>query len=496
MGSITQIKIKRRFELHGLHRSKFSLIYLTFLFICSFLILLNGCAQQKIKADDTLKGVSAQYKTPSAEELQSDGVRYYQKGDFGQAISKLEDAERMFTKEKNNRKRGDALILMAQAYQSIGQFEKSLSIAETAVALAKSSGDLYLAAKALNLSGTVYLGLGQTNKAQQYLDESLQMSRTHGSSKLTASILNNLGNLYTTQKEYDKAYTAYMECVSNLKDETDHELRGIALTNAATAAMRNEQFERSKSLLDGALNSTRSLANSRSKAYALINISLTYQALILNLPASKDLLLRQSSEIFNLAADVAEKIGDNLAISYASGYLGNLFEGEMRFKEALYLTRLAIFKAQEVNAHEALFRWQWQAGRIFKSLNNIDEALTLYRSSISTLESIRHEKAGCYGWSSPSISENLEKICFELADLLLNQAASIKEPAVYMSYLAEAREVIEVQRIYELRNYYKDDCVDAARSGLTKLDEVSKTSAIIYPIVFEDRIEILYISAS
>jgi len=61
-----------------------------------------------------------------------------------------------------------------------------------------------------------------------------------------------------------------------------------------------------------------------------------------------------------------------------------------------------------------------------------------------------------------------------------------------MSYLAEAREVIEVQRIYELRNYYKDDCVDAARSGLTKLDEVSKTSAIIYPIVLEDRIEILY----
>jgi CHAT domain-containing protein len=164
----------------------------------------------------------------------------------------------------------------------------------------------------------------------------------------------------------------------------------------------------------------------------------------------------------------------------------------MRYKEALYLTRLAIFKAQEVNAHETLFRWQWQAGRIFKSLNNIDEALSLYRSSISTLESIRHEKTGCYGWSSPSISENLEKICFELAGLLLKQAASIKEPAIYMSYLAEAREVIEVQKIYELRNYYQDDCVDAARFGLTKLDEVSKTSAIIYPIVLEDRIEILY----
>ena len=93
-----------------------------------------------------------------------------------------------------------------------------------------------------------------------------------------------------------------MECVSNLNQENDRELRGIALTNAATAAMRNKQYERSKLLLDEALGSTRLLASSRSKAYALINIGLQYQSLVSSLPASKDLLLRRSSETFNLAA--------------------------------------------------------------------------------------------------------------------------------------------------------------------------------------------------
>jgi CHAT domain-containing protein len=196
--------------------------------------------------------------------------------------------------------------------------------------------------------------------------------------------------------------------------------------------------------------------------------------------------------MFNEAAVVAEKIDDNLALSYASGYLGNLFENEFQFKEALNLTRLAIFRAQEVNAPEALFRWQWQAGRLFKSLGNLDEALSLYRNSIATLQSIRQEKSGCYGWTRPTISESTETISHELVDLILKRASSIKDPDIYEAYLVEAREVLELLKVYELRNYYQDDCVDAALKGVTKLDQVSKTAAIVYPIVLKDRTEILF----
>jgi CHAT domain-containing protein len=76
--------------------------------------------------------------------------------------------------------------------------------------------------------------------------------------------------------------------------------------------------------------------------------------------------------------------------------------------------------------------------------------------------------------------------------LLLKRSASITAPDEYKSYLVEAREVVELQKIYELRNYYQDDCVDAARSGITRLDEVSKAAVIVYPIVLEDRTEVLY----
>ena len=486
------IKIVQIFKFQYFQRSailNFVLFCPALLLICN---LLYGCAPQIKVNDQKLERLPSQSKAQLSEKFLDEGIQYFRRGDFNQAISKLKEAERLYEEEKNPKRQCETLIQLSQAYQSIGQFDNALESSKTAANIAKNSGDQASVAKALSLSGNILLGVGQTDEAHQYFDESLRISQELEAPQITASILNNFGNLYTTLEEYDKAYTAYMESVLLSKNTGNRELRGIALTNAATAVMRNGQYGKSKSLINEALDQIRDLEDSHSKTYYLMNIGLAYQGLFSHFPESKDLLLRRSSEMFNEAARVAKKIGDDLAFSYASGYLGNLFENEQQFQEALYLTRRAIFKAQEISAPEALFRWQWQAGRIFKALDKIDEAVVLYRSSIYTLQSIRHEKSGCYGWQHPTIGESTVRVSFELVDLLLRRAASIKDPDESSSLLVEAREVVELQKIYELRNYYQDDCVDAARLGITKLDEVSKTAVVIYPIALKDRIEVIF----
>ena len=435
------IKIGHIFKIQYFQRSaisNFVLLYSALLLTCN---LLYGCAPQMRVNDHTLERFSSQSKAQLSEKFLCEGVQYFRSGDFDQAISKLKEAERLYEKEKNHKNHCETLIQLSQAYQSIGQFDNALESSKTAVKIAENSGDQTLLAKALSLSGSILLGVGQTNEAQQYLDESLKISQELGASQITAYTLNNLGNLYTNMEEYDKAYKVYMESVLLSKDTGNRELRGIALTNAATAAMRNGQYGKSKSLIDEALDQIRDLEDSHNKTYCLMNIGLAYQGLFSYFPESKDLLLRRSSEMFNEAARVAKKIGDDLAFSYASGYLGNLFENEQQFQEALYLTQQAIFKAQEISASEALFRWQWQAGRIYKALDKIDEAIVLYRSSIFTLQSIRHEKSGCYGWQHPTIRESTVQVSFELVDLLLRRAASVQDLDESNSLLVEAREV-------------------------------------------------------
>ena len=60
-----------------------------------------------------------------------------------------------------------------------------------------------------------------------------------------------------------------------------------------------------------------------------------------------------------------------------------------------------------------------------------------------------------------------------------------------LPYLSEARETVELLRVAELRDYFHDDCVDAARSRVARLDIVSQTAVVVYPIILPDRTELL-----
>jgi CHAT domain-containing protein len=61
----------------------------------------------------------------------------------------------------------------------------------------------------------------------------------------------------------------------------------------------------------------------------------------------------------------------------------------------------------------------------------------------------------------------------------------------YEPYLIKARETVELLKAAELRDYFRDDCVDAARSRVTRLETVSQGAVIVYPILLSDRTELL-----
>jgi CHAT domain-containing protein len=82
-------------------------------------------------------------------------------------------------------------------------------------------------------------------------------------------------------------------------------------------------------------------------------------------------------------------------------------------------------------------------------------------------------------------------VYFELADLLLRDSEQDVDPSHREAILREARDTVELFKVAELQDYFHDDCVQAARSQATGLERVSKTAAVIYPIMLQDRLEIL-----
>src|SRR5262249_44060702 len=132
-----------------------------------------------------------------------------------------------------------------------------------------------------------------------------------------------------------------------------------------------------------------------------------------------------------------------------------------------------------------------QAGRLLKKLGSVADAIAPYRRAVYTLQSIRQELSAGYGTQPTSFRQTLGPVYFELGDLLLQRAATSRTADQVAADLVEARETVELFKVAELRDYFRDDCVDTALSKVTKLDVASQTAVIVYPILLPDRVELL-----
>ncbi len=427
----------------------------------------------------------------SPEESSQQGLKAFQRGAFEEAILSWIDAARAYEREGKIALQIAVLSQLSEAYSAIGQYWQAVKTLETALELAQKSQDAVRVPSLLALLGNAHIAVGPPETAQDYLRRALAMARQRGDSLLAAGILNNLGNLYTTQKQYPEAIAAYKECIVLAKGADRRILAARAMANTAAAYRWRGEARESRAQLDLALDELRGVTPSQETAFALINIGLALRDLRPSLPEASAALLLRAAGVLNDARSMADRLGDRRTASYALGYLGSLYEADGRDAEALQLTGQAIFAAQQANAPESLYRWQWQAGRLLKRLGRMDDAIAAYRRAVYSLQSVRLELLVSYGGPPTSFRESVGPVYFELADLLLQRAASFQTREASDPYLLEARDTIELFKVAELRDYFADDCVDRFLSKIAKLDIVSPTAAVIYPILLPDRLEML-----
>lgn len=426
-----------------------------------------------------------------AKKCMRNGMESFQRGDFENAIADWGKAAKLYERQGKVKPQIESLVRLSQAYQSIGEYENALENLESALVLAENSGDQNRIASILGYIGNTYIALGPPDKAYEYLKQGLGLAEELQDSALSAVILNNLGNLHTVQERYEEAVDAYQKATLLSKKTNNLLLSATASANAAMASLTKGEYEASKALLDRSLEQLRGLPNSHEKAYILINVGLAYNDLRPHLPDPKDRLSILALKTLDEAAMVAEAINDLRAISYAQGYIGYFYEKEGRYHEALESTRKARFAAQLTNSPESLYRWEWQVGRLLNATGRIDEAISAYRRAVDTLQSVRQEVPVTYGSKQSSFRHTIGPLYFELVDLLLQRAASMKERKDYEPYLIEAREKVELLKAAELQDYFQDECVVAAQARVTNLDVVSQTAIVIYPIILPDRTDLL-----
>jgi CHAT domain-containing protein len=223
----------------------------------------------------------------------------------------------------------------------------------------------------------------------------------------------------------------------------------------------------------------------------LINAGLAYAQLRLYLSAEAPALEHQAAEVFMDAAAVAQTLHNAQAASYAWGHLGHLYEEAQRYPEALHLTQQAVFAAQQVQAPDALYRWQWQSGRLLQALHRREAAISAYQHAVETVQSLRDALPCAYGKRQSPFRTAFGPLFFGFVDLLLQRAAAAPESPQARADLEHARLTMEQFKKAEIQDYLGDVCVGASTARVTALEDVAATAVVVYPIPLPDRLELL-----
>jgi len=421
--------------------------------------------------------VAAAALAAAPDEHMQAGMQSFRGGDFQRALEHWTSAAAAYEAAGNREGQILALVQSADAALSLGRNPDALRQLRQAVALAQRDGMENLVPAVESSLGNAHLLGGRLADAEATLRSAIERSRKTNNAQLAAAALNNLGNVLAAQSRYGEAIAAYREALQSSKDRT---AAGRTSTNLARALIDAGRSAEATALLADLSAQARALEPSHDKAYLLISVARLHARIQSS---------RQALAGLQEALAVAEAIGDARGQSYALGYLGELYEQAARNDEALRLTQRAIFAAQQANAPEILYRWQWQAGRLLRAQAKNEQAIVSYQHALATLGSVRSDLSA--GGLRASFRESIGPVYSELADLLIEQSAGASDAKRVAQYLVDARNTMELLKGAELQDYFQDDCVAALRARTAGIDQIDARTAALYPIILKDRLELL-----
>ncbi len=362
----------------------------------------------------------------------------------------------------------------AQAFQLLGFQDKALQHLRALTTDLSTQPASHLFGLALLQQGNGLRSVGNLDEAQVVLDDSLELAKELHSSPLISASLLGLGHVARNLSQFNQADAYYAQAATLASSDQDRFQAHLSYLNLVL-----EQSQAvDEALLESLLSQAQHLPANRLTLYSQIQLA----QLLLKLSNQNQLDRARSQELLEFTSKQARALADPLALSYSLGTLGHWYEQHQQWDQAQPLTEEALWLAQQVDAPEAAYLWSWQLGRILQDPDQQIEAMTAYRESVRILKTIRTELASINTDIQFSFRDQVEPVYRQLTSLLLGSTP------LTQAHLIEARLLIEDLQLAELNDFFQDDCTQTQPIAA---DTIDPTAAVIYPILLEDRLDLI-----
>lgn len=453
---------------------------------------LNGQFQQAISLLENLLATSEGIEKVTIQCYLA--ASYRETGQLNKAIKNWKAALEIYRNQNSQSLQPQliaVLIDLGQTYNALGQFRRAIPLLEEAIKLAENNQELKTQAIAWDILGTSHTLSGDYDKAIKAYETSLNLFDQLNHPDLMTITLNNLSNIFSKRqlKVLDEAQAAQLE-----EDETQanyllslaqQDRRSALATatqavdisrnlNSLSAVRARLQLMKLNPTLDyrtSVSSILEQLPNSRRKVYELSNLAGLVEE-------------SEAIEILEKGIEIAHQLGDLRTASFALGALGRVYEQKKQYDLALKITHQAQLAAGQISAPDSLYRWQWQAGRIYRTTGKREEAKVAYRQAIASLQSIRGDIAVANQNLQLDFRDEVEPVYRQLLEILLDGGTP--------SEIELAIQVFEELQLSELQNFFGDDCVEIIDAIKQPQAILAKTNtAVIHSIILLDKIYLI-----
>jgi filamentous hemagglutinin family protein len=365
---------------------------------------------------------------------------------------------------------------IAYAYQMMGFHQKALKVLSETVN-SKSYHQLLQYRRS-----DIYLSMGKIAAAQDAINYCDQLP-DHISFYTKAAILNHRGIIQAILGEYDDAINSFEKSLFFLKNSTmdPYNLQITVSFNKArleTIFTGNTDIDALSKLLPMISNQNENYQ----KAINLIELlSFIENADSQQLNFSKlnqkavELLLHIDCQHFN---DRLKALINNYISKF---YLNNhlLSEAESYIKEAIFYASLGKYP-------EVLSQCDYIKGQIHSYAGNTEKAIICYQTAISLIQPILQEYYAGRRMNKGFFEDFIRPIYLSLARLLFSKSQKIS--------IKDALQSMEELKTAEIENFFKDECISQTKKVYSIAEQSIPGTAIIYPVIFDDQVNIVCIS--
>ncbi|NJM48815.1 MAG: CHAT domain-containing protein [Alkalinema sp. RU_4_3] len=444
-----------------------------------------------------------------AQTLHLQGRLQYVQGRSQKALNLWQTSAQAYRQINDSNGEQRSLLRQAQALQTLGFYQRSLTILEGLESQLDGQPDSVTKAEGFRQLGEMLAIVGRSSSrksdgltAQTALEKASEIADHLQNPATIASAKLALGNYYhgqaITQLRRDSDRTdptiqAQIKTYQQKADALYNTVAAITNTDSSLRAQLNQMR------LNLELSQPQAAAQSwQSIETAIAPLPPTQSSLDLRVNLLDNLItLKQQQpalgpEIKQLQQQIqaAQKIAADLNQTRSRAYLAilssNLSTWQNDGKSALQSTDEGIFWAKTASAPDILYRLYNQRGNLLDKKGDRPGAITAYKSAVATLKSIRADVDSVSSDSLFSFQNDISPIHRNLVRLLLQDRNGQPDEAT----LREARSVIESLQVAELNNYLGSDCLQAKQVDVESL-KAAENTAVIYPIVLPDRLAVI-----